>query len=74
MPKTLLVEGHLRSLNAEKLRHVQGVLQATFGQDIRVSPIYPRDKGRPGFIIFVTLFEPRKPELHIQQRLAEAAE
>ena len=51
-----LSEGHVRSLDAATLRHVQRILAATFGKDIHISPIYPRDRGRPGYIVFFTMF------------------
>ncbi len=55
--KTIIAEGHLRGLDSSKLRKIQLVIANALSPNVRASPIYPRDRNRPGYIFFVTVWE-----------------
>ena len=55
MSRQQVIEGNITGLNAEDLREASEILTRAF-PGARVSPLYPRTKGRPGWIIFITIW------------------
>jgi len=53
--KLVIGEGHLHGVHLEHLRRLQDAVQNAFAPNVRVSPLYDRDRG-PGWIFFITIW------------------
>jgi hypothetical protein len=62
--KNIVVYGNLKSLYSSKLREVRHDISKVLKTNARISPIYPRDKGRPGYICFITVWTYEPVDTH----------
>ena len=53
--KYVIAEGQLHGIHAERLWKIQKAIREAFEPNVRVSPLYDRDRG-PGWVFFITVW------------------
>jgi len=67
--KYVIAEGQLHGIHAEQLRKIQKEIREAFEPNVRVSPLYDRDRG-PGWVFFVTMWT-KTPETLNEPRVIQ---
>ena len=57
MKKQVILEGNVHGLNLDDVRRFGTTLYELFKPNIRVSRPYPRKYGKPGVVLFFTLWD-----------------
>jgi len=61
--KQVLAEGQLHGIHAEQLWKIQEAIRKAFSPNVRVSPLYTRDRG-PGWVFFITVWTKNQEALN----------